>query len=431
MAGGGRNAGAQALNRTMRILSISTLYPSDAQPNFGIFVERQMQAVARRGDAELLLVNPIGLPPWPLSLHPKYRALSRLPAEELRGGVHGAAPALLPASRHRRAVQSGAQLPAALLPLARRLHAERPFDLVDAQFFYPDGPAAAHIAKALGLPLSIKARGADIHHWGRQAGTVSQVLAAGRQAAGMLAVAQGMADDMAALGLPRERITIHRTGLDRSRFRPLDRAASRAKFGFAVDVPLLVTVGALIPRKGQAYAIDALAHLPAAQLALAGAGPDEAELRARAARLGLEARVHFLGSVPNAELPELLSAADVFVLPTASEGLANAWVEALACGVPVVTTPIPGARELLTDPAYGRFAERDGKAIADAVAQLLQAPPSQAEVVRATEGYSWEENAAQLVAHWARLARQEPNPARAPAAPAGPSRSPPARNSRR
>ena len=53
-----------------------------------------------------------------------------------------------------------------VLPLAKRLHAERPFDVLDAQFFYPDGPAVAKIAKELRLPFSIKARGADIHHWG-------------------------------------------------------------------------------------------------------------------------------------------------------------------------------------------------------------------------------------------------------------------------
>lgn len=386
----------------MRILSISTLYPNLAQPHFGIFVERQMQAVAQRGDAQLLLINPIGLPPWPLSLHPRYRRLSRLAAEEQRGGVLVLHPRfrLLPGIGGR---FNPAAIARSVLPLARKLHAQQPFDLVDAQFFYPDGPAAARIAKALGLPLSIKARGADIHHWGNQPGTASQVLAAGQQAAGMLAVAQGIADDMAALGLPRERITLHRTGLDRSRFRPLDRAAARAKFGFSADIPLLACVGALIPRKGQAFVIDALPHLPAAQLALAGAGPDEAMLRDRAAQLGVADRVHFLGPVPHAALPELLSAADVFVMPSSSEGLANAWIEALACGVPVVTTPIPGALELITDPAYGRFAGRDGREIADAVTALLQAPPPQAAVVRATEGYSWEENAAQLVAHWARL----------------------------
>ena len=386
----------------MRILSISTLYPSEAQPNFGVFVERQMQAVVQRGDADVLLINPIGLPPWPLSLHPRYRALTRLPHSEVRGGVTVLRPRfrLIPGIGAR--FNPGA-IVRAVLPLARKLHCEVPFDLVDAQFFFPDGPAAAKIAEALGLPLSIKARGADIHHWGTQPGTAEQVLAAGNQAAGMLAVAQGIAEDIAALGLPRERITLHRTGLDRSQFRPLGRKAARAKFGFASDVPLLATVGALIPRKGQAYVIDALAHLPAAQLALAGAGPDEALLRARAAQLGVADRVHFLGALPHAELPELLSAADVFVLPSASEGLANAWIEALACGVPVVTTPIPGARELVTDPAFGRFAARDGREIAEAVTALLKSPPKQAEVVRATQGYSWEENAAQLVAHWKRL----------------------------
>ena len=407
MAGGSGDAGADSLSQPVRILSISTLYPSDAQPNFGVFVERQMQAVARHGGAELLLINPIGLPPWPLSLHPRYRALARLPAEEQRGGVTVLRPRfrLLPGIGGR---FNSAAIVRAVLPLARRLHAAQPFDLVDAQFFYPDGPAAARIATALGLPFSIKARGADIHHWGNQPGTAPQVLAAGRQAAGMLAVAQGIADDMAALGLPRERITLHRTGLDRSRFRPLDRAAARAKFGFAADAPLLATVGALIPRKGQAFVIDALPYLPEARLALAGSGPDEAMLRARAAQLGVTDRVHFLGPLPHAELPELLSAADVFVMPSSSEGLANAWIEALACGVPVVTTPIPGALELISDPAYGRFAGRDGREIADAVTALLLAPPQQAAVVRATEGYSWEENAAQLVAHWARLLGTRP-----------------------
>ncbi len=239
--------------------------------------------------------------------------------------------------------------------------------------------------------------------WGKRPGTAQQVLAAGLQARGMLAVAGGIADDMAALGLPRERITIHRTGLDHTRFRPLDRAECRAKLGLAQDVPLLATVGALIPRKGQAFAIDALTHLPKAQLVLAGAGPDEAELRERARQAGLAERVRFLGPVPNAELPTVLSAADVFVLPTASEGLANAWVEALACGTPVVTTPIPGAIELLTEPAFGRLAERDGAAIARAVQELLDAPPPRDSVAKGAAGFSWVDNAGQLVSHWRQL----------------------------
>jgi glycosyltransferase involved in cell wall biosynthesis len=223
---------------------------------------------------------------------------------------------------------------------------------------------------------------------------------AGQRATGLLAVSQGLADEMATLGMPRARITLHRTGLDADLFRPYDRRMCRDQLGLPRDATVLATVGALIPRKGQRYAIEALAALPGAILVLAGTGTDAATLRAVAESRGVEDRVRFLGAVPHKELPILLNAADVFVLPTASEGLANAWVEALACGTPVVTTPIPGAQELITDSAWGRLVPRDGAAIAAAVREILAAPPAPDEVRQAVSGMSWQANAAALVAHW-------------------------------
>lgn len=390
--------------RNLRVLSIATLYPNDLTPNFGVFVERQMQAVVKRGDVELVQVNPIGLPPFPLSLHPRYRGLGDLPQAEERGGVTVLRPhfRLLPGIGGRFNARSVAR---AVLPLARKLHAEAPFDLIDAQFFYPDGPAAVQVAQALGLPSSIKARGADIHHWGKSPGVAEQVLAAGRQATGLLSVAEGLADDMAELGIDRAKITIHRTGLNADLFRPYDPRMCRDELGLPRDAPVLACVGALIPRKGQTYAIEAMPLLPDAVLLLAGQGPDEAALKSTAERLGVADRVRFLGAVPHDRLPIVLNAADVFVLPTASEGLANAWVEALACGTPVVTTPIPGATELLTDPAWGAFAARDKLAIAIEVSQLLANPPSRETVAAAVAGFSWEANAAALVDYWRGLAK--------------------------
>ncbi|WP_337678487.1 glycosyltransferase [Novosphingobium ginsenosidimutans] len=385
------------------MLSISTLYPNEHTPNFGVFVERQMQAVAKRGDVDLTLVNPIGLPPFPLSLHPRYRQLRDLPEREHRSGVNVLRPrfSLLPMVGAR--FNAGA-IVRAVLPLVRRLHAEQKFNLVDAQFFHPDGYAAVRIAAVLGLPVSIKARGADIQHWGRQRATAAQVRKAGRRATGLLAVSNGLIDDMTALGMPREKITLHRTGLDADLFRPYDRRLCRDQLGLPRDKPVLATVGALIPRKGQRYAIEALAKLPGAILLIAGKGDDEAMLHRLAAQLGVAERVRFLGAVPHAELPVLLNAADVLVLPSSSEGLANAWVEALACGTPVVTTPIPGAQELITDPDWGRLVPRDGSAIAAAVSALLAERSSPERVQEAVAGMSWQANAAALVEHWRRLA---------------------------
>lgn len=390
------------MTEPLRVLSLSTLYPNAQHPNFGVFVERQMQAVVKRGDVDLTVINPIGLPPFPLSLHSNYRQLRDLPQHEQRGGVQVLRPrfTLLPKLGAR--FNAGA-IVRAVLPMVRQMHAEQPFDLVDAQFFHPDGYAAVRIAAVLGLPVSIKARGADIHHWGRHRTTAAQVRKAGRRANGLLAVSQGLIDDIAALGIPRDKITLHRTGLDTDLFRPYDRRMCRDQLGLPRDKPVLATVGALIPRKGQQFVIEAIARLPEAILLIAGKGEDEPALRTLAKQLGVAERVRFLGPVPHGELPILLNAADVFVLPSSSEGLANAWVEALACGTPIVATAIPGAQELITAPDWGRLVPRDSAAIAAAVTELLASPPSPERVQQAVTGMSWQTNAAALVEHWRRL----------------------------
>lgn len=388
----------------LRVLSLSTLFPNPAVPSLGLFVASQMQAVAARGDVDLVMVDPLGVPPWPLSRHPHYAGLREVGATSRLGAltVHHPRFTLIPRIGAR---SNPARIARAVLPLARRLHAERPFDLVDAQFFFPDGPAAARIATALGLPLTVKARGADIHHWGTQPRSGPQVLAAARQAAGMLAVSEALKGDMAALGMPGDRVTVHYTGLDHARFRPMARSAARAEvadLGIPVDGPLLAATGALIARKGQRLVIEAMARIGRddLRLALAGKGADEADLRGLAQALGLADRVHFLGQVGHDRLPALLAAADAMVLPSASEGLANAWIEALACGTPLVVPPIGGAHEVVRDGSAGRIAERDPAAIAAALADLLADPPAQAAVAANAARFTWEANAAALVEFW-------------------------------
>lgn len=384
-----------------RVLSLSTLFPNTAQPNLGLFVERSLTAAVEAG-AEVTVVAARGLPPWPLSRYARYAALASLPKHEAWRGLEVHRPTFIhwPVVGARGAVERMAR---SVLPLARHLHAERPFDLIDAQFFFPDGPVAMRVSEALGLPFSVKARGADIHHWGRASATAAQVIAAGRCADGLLAVSEAMKADMVALGMPGERITVHPTGLDRERFAPGDRAAARAAFG--IEGPAIATVGALIERKGQALVIEALVHLPGTTLLLAGDGPDRAALERLAVDRDVIDRVRFLGAVANDRLPQLLNAVDAMVLPSASEGLANAWVESLACGTPILISDAGGAAELLTDKAAGRIVAREPGVIAAAVLALRTAAVSPQQVARAVSGHSWEANGAALVAHWAGLRR--------------------------
>lgn len=387
------------------VLAISTLYPSPVAPRFGAFVARSMEALAKRGDWRVTVVNPLGLPPLALG---RYRPLAELPAHSVEGGIaiHRPRFTLVPRIGARR--NAGA-IARAVLPLARSIHAEHPIDVIDAQFFFPDGPAAAAVARAMGLPLSIKARGSDIAFWGEQDFARRQMLDAAASAAGLLAVSADLAGQMAGLGMDAGKIAVHYTGLDRDRFRPFDHPQLRAQLsremGFAMPqgVPLIACVGALIERKGQGIAIAALRDIPAARLVLVGKGEDEARLRALAASEGVESRVHFAGSVDHDLMPLILSAADVTVLPTVSEGLANAWVESLACGTPVVTTDVGGARELIASEIAGRLVARDAASVAAGINAVLNNPPPREAVAALTERFSWETNAAELGAHYARL----------------------------
>jgi glycosyltransferase involved in cell wall biosynthesis len=387
------------------VLSLTTLYPNAVNPRFGTFVARSMEALAKRGDWRVTLVNPIGLPPLALG---RYRPLADLPATSTEGGItiHRPHFTLIPRIGARR---NAAAIARAALPLVQAIHAETPIDLIDAQFFFPDGPAAAIIAKAMGLPLSIKARGSDISFWGEQGFARQQMVDAAKAATGLLAVSHDLAGQMAVMGMDAGKITVHYTGLDRDRFRPLEHTQLRSQLsrelGFALpdNAPLIACIGALIERKGQGIAITALNDIPGARLVLVGKGDDEARLRALAVSEGVETRVFFAGSVDHDLMPLILSAADVMVLPTVAEGLANAWVEALACGTPVVTSDVGGAREIITCDTAGRLVDRNPQAVAAGINAVLNAPPSRDAVAALTEHFSWEANAAALAAHYERL----------------------------
>jgi glycosyltransferase involved in cell wall biosynthesis len=385
----------------LRVLTLSTLFPNAAHPALGVFVERQTLGIAARPDVELEVVAPVGLPVWPLSLHPHYAPLRRLPRQESWKGlvVHRPRYRVWPRIGAHRTAKAMAE---ALLPMLRDLRARFPFDVMDAEYFWPDGPAAMRLSEALGLPFSVKARGSDIHLWGQMRGIGGQILVAGGKAAGLLAVSGPLRDDMVALGLPGGKIRVHHTGIDLDLFHPVDRAAAKAALG--LSGPLLVCAGHLIPRKGQDVALEALALLPAATLLVIGEGPDAAALRRLAQRLGVADRVRFLGPRPHGELPALLAAADVAVQPSHAEGLANVWVEALACGTPVVTCDVGGARDAIDRPEAGRLVPRDPGAFAAAVQSLLDAPPPAEAVRRAAEKFSWARNTEELFAHLSAIA---------------------------
>jgi teichuronic acid biosynthesis glycosyltransferase TuaC len=391
----------------LRVLTLSTLFPNEREPTLGIFVERQTRELAARGDVELEVVAPVGMPRWPLSRHPHYAPRTALPAEEKWQGlkVHRPRYPVLPVIG---TMWTASRMAGALLPKLRELRVRFAFDVIDAEFFWPDGPAAVRLGAELGVPVSIKARGADIDHWLGRFGIRGQILRAARSADGLLAVSAALKRRMVAAGIDEAKIAVHYTGVDFDRFGRQDRAAAKAALG--VDGPLVATVGALIPRKGQQLALMAIRSVPGATLMLAGDGPDRSRLEAHALSLGLSNRVRFLGARPHEEVARLLAAADVMLLPSLSEGLANVWVEALASGTPVVAGNIEGADEAI-EPSGGRLVPLDPAALGGAVRELLADPPDPQIVRESARRFSWERNTTQLFDHLSKMVKRGPGSA--------------------
>lgn len=394
---------ASTMTRPLNILTLSTLFPNAASPNFGIFVERQTAELAGRAEANVTVINPIGIPPPPLRGLVPYRALSALPHHEQWYGINIHRPRF-PIVPKFGGAKNPQRIAAAILPLVEKLHHEKPFDLIDAEFFYPDGPAAMRLSAALDIPFTIKARGADIHHWGSDTKCLPQILSAADKASGLLAVSKALKQDMVELGMDGDKIIVHYTGLDQSKFKPVDRAIAKRELG--VEGPLFICVGALIKRKNQALVIAAMTSFPDATLMVAGTGEEEKANRALADKLGIKNRVRFLGNVPHDQLPKLVAAADISILPSKSEGLANAWVEALSCGTPIIISEAGGARELVRSDIAGRIVKQDSLAIVEAVKAILANPPKQEDVRATVRDFSWENNGDALVKLFADIAQR-------------------------
>ena len=153
--------------------------------------------------------------------------------------------------------------------------------------------------------------------------------------------------------IPAERIVKIPGGVDVERFQPAaDRRQVRAGLGLPLDSPLLLTVRNLEARMGLDTLLAAMVRLGApvarASVLIGGAGSLREALERQVGQLGLDKHVTFLGFVPDAELPRYYQAADVFVLPTRElEGFGLVTVEALACGTPVLGTPVGATPELL------------------------------------------------------------------------------------
>ena len=400
------------MTQPVRVLLFSTLYPSASRPSHGIFVETRLRELLKTGEVDVRVLAPV---PWFPFTNPRFGEQARMaatPAQETRNGIQVTHPRypLLP--------KIGMTLAPLLLALAsiapiRKLQREGfDFDVIDAHYYYPDGVAAAWLARHFKKPLAITARGTDLNLITQYAWPRRMILWAAQQAQASIGVCKALVDVLRGLHVDPHKLHVMRNGVDLQRFQRVAAPELRARVGLqAGQGPLLLSVGHLIERKGHHLVIEALAALllqhPHARAVIVGEGVERARLEALARQLGVADRVTLTGSLPQTELPRWYSAADVLVLASSREGWANVLLEAMACGTPVVATNIWGTPEVVARPEAGVLVdERSGAALAAGVQRLLAAPPAPQAVRDYAEGFSWAETSQAQVTLFRQLAER-------------------------
>jgi glycosyltransferase involved in cell wall biosynthesis len=206
----------------------------------------------------------------------------------------------------------------------------------------------------------------------------------------------------------RDRVVTLHSGIELSRFSPgvaTNRSAARAELGIAADASVAMTVAVLRPEKGIADMVDALPAVvpfhPSTHYVVVGNGSQRPNLERIVAGLGLEDRVLFTGA--RSDIPRLLAAADVFVLPSHTEALPTVLIEAMAAGLPVVATEVGGIPEMVDRGSSALLVPPHSPAmLADAVCRLFSSPIQSAAMGRAgrriaSERFDLDRQAARLV----------------------------------
>lgn len=362
---------------TPRLLVFSSLFPHPADPNAGIFIRERVFRVGK--NIPIVVVSP---KPWfpgeglIRMFRPRFRP--HAPRHEMQDGIEIFAPRFLSVPGVFKSMDSTFMALGSLLTV-RRLHRKFGFDLIDAHFGYPDGHAASLLARWFGVPLCITLRGSE-RTYVESPALRRRIVSALQSADKVIGVSDSLRKLAVSLGIPEEKTVAIGNAVDSGRFKPVDRKEARARLALNDSDPVIVSVGWLIERKGFHRVVEVIPELLKRHprlhyLIIGGAtGADnmEAALRKQVEELGLQNHVKFLGPMKPDDLKWPLSASDVFVLATRREGWANVLLEAMACGLPVVTTRVDGNPEVVSSADLGELVPfGDAEALAAAIDRAL------------------------------------------------------------
>jgi len=391
-----------------KLLVFSSLFPSDKRPTAGVFIRERLFRVGQH--LPVIVVSPV---PWfPLQgiiryWQPHFRPQPKNYEEQ--EGVQVYFPRFLSIPGLFKSWDGFFMALGSLLTLIKL---RKQFTIIDAHFAYPDGYAATLLGKWLKVPVTITLRGTEVP-LSKMPGRKARLLRALENASRVFSVSDSLKQHVVSLGAQGDKIRVVGNGIDVIKFCPLVKSVARAELHIPEDAKVLISVGALVDRKGFHRVIEVLpalvAKYPELIYLIVGGDSPEGNIRERLEQqvktLKLEDTVRFLGAYPSEQLKLPLSAADLFVLATANEGWANVFLEAMACGLPVITTEVGGNKEVVNNPGLGIVVPfGDSAALLAALLQGLEIVWDRPSIIHYARENAWDTRVSILVEEFQRIA---------------------------
>jgi len=346
---------------TLHVLTLTPFYPSFANEVSGCFIHEPLDHLVQLG-----LVSTV------LAVQPIYCSHK---APSVSAPAHWVRYPQLPGNLG--LSSAGWLLSARLLGWAKRLHAERRVDLIHAHAALPCGHAAALLSRRLHVPYVVTVHGLDVFNACREDGVAAQWRRSRSievyQNAQVVLCVSAKVQQLLQAGVAGEvRSAVVYNSADCDRFSVASAVDSKAQRN-------LLAVGNLIPTKGQELILRAMARLmpafPQLWCQFIGEGADRGRLESLSKELGIAERVEFMGRRTRAEVAEAMQACSVFVLPSNSEGLGCVYLEAMACGKPVIACRGQGIEEIIDHGKNGWLVPPDSlDELATTLSAVLEAP---------------------------------------------------------
>ncbi len=371
----------------MRVLVVTKLFPNAAQPLLAPFNRQQIAALAGLADVRVLATIPY---------FPGATRAGPIPMQETIEGVPVWHPRTLYIPKLGLPVAPALYM-ASLVPYLRSHFLWA--DVVLACWAYPDGAAAIGLGALTQRPVVVKVHGTDINDVAQRPQVRPILKRVLPRAHKVIAVSQGLARAVQALGVAGEKVALVPNGINRACFYPRPQAPARASLGVPNHARLVLFVGALVKTKGVEDLLAAFAsaavHQPDLQLAMVGTGA----LRARCEQMAeaFPGRVFVTGALPAAQVAQWMAACDLLTLPSYNEGTPNVVLEALASGRPVVATRVGGIPDVLTDDALGQLVpKQDPVALAEAWHRVFKGGSGTPQHISAAAPGDWHASAKHL-----------------------------------